>query len=197
MNKRSKISLFICVTFTLLCAFMSCERDDICADQDITPYLIIRFVDKEDSERELSNTVVNLQIEYLGEDNDRIVDGDTIEGTDPDRNVFSSSTSTDSITLLLPTFKNNARFAFKQNFNDADTTDLDDVEIDVVDFTYDLSDEYVSRACGFKTTYLNLNFTSMEGDGDTVDDGFIDNIFIDSDNNSIENEEETHMRISH
>lgn len=198
MNKNRKISLVFVALFILLRTFVSCEKDDICADQEITPNLIIRFVDSDDADPTLSNTVVDLQIEYLGDDNeDRIVNGDTIKATDPNKNVFTTSTSTDSITLLLPTFKNNARFAFKQNFNDLDTTDLDNVEIDILSFTYEVSEEYVSRACGFKTTYTNLQFTIMEGDGDTVDDGFIDNVFIDADNNSIENEETTHIRISH
>ena len=197
MNNSRKISLFFMALFILVCAFVSCERDDICADQVITPNLIIRFVDSDDADPMVSNTVVNLQIEYLGDDNDTIVNGVVIEGTDPNRNVFTTSTSTDSITLLLPTFKNNARFAFKQNFNDLDEDDLDNVEIDILSFTYERSEEYVSRACGFKTTYSNLGFTRMEGDGDTVDEGFIDNVFIDADNNSIENEETTHIRISH
>lgn len=181
MNKRSKIGLFFIIVFTLLSVMVSCEKDDICANESVTPYLVISFVD--DDDREVSNTVFDLQITYLGDK----------EVEDPD--VFSSETTTDSVTLLLPTDENSARFAFKQNFDSSNPEDLTEVEIDIVEFEYELNKEYVSRACGFRTTHTNLKVTVTPGDGGEVTQGFIKSVLID--NQTIDDEEEAHVRFSH
>ncbi len=157
--------------------FWACEKDDTCADQTLTPYLIIRFMESDDADN--PDDVVDLQITYIGED----------EVTDPNQDVFSSPQTTDSITLSLPTFKDRAVFAFKQNFNAIDDTNT---EIDTIEFTYSRTNEYISRACGFKTLYSNFQANIIRGPGNN---GFITSEIVEQ--NTIEDEEEAHLRLLH
>lgn len=168
----------------------SCERDDICAD-NVTPYLIIRFMDLEDPDS--TNDVVDLQVQYIPDEGE--------QEEDFEANLFSSATTTDSITILLPTFKNTARFKFIQNYDTEineegeEIDDLSDAEIDIVKFTYTINEEYVNRACGFRVLYGDLDVEITEGDGETITKGFIKS--KDVKNETIENEEEAHIHFLH
>jgi hypothetical protein len=77
---------------------------------------------------------------------------------------------------------------FIQNGSDTDNTNDN---IDVVTFNYQRVDEYVSRACGFKTLfYLNeTNPVVLTADGNN----WIQNIVVTQPN--IENENEVHVKI--
>ena len=190
MFKKNQIFLF-CTSFVVLATlFIACERDDICAE-NVTPYLIIRFKDIEDPDT--AEDIVDLQIQYIGTN---LIPGDTTKF------VFSSAITTDSITLLLPTFKNTATFKFIQNYDTAidDETgdivdDLSDAEIDTVEFTYNATEEYVNRACGFRVLYSGLDAEVTEGDGAAIIDGFIKSKDIINEN--INNEEEAHIHFLH
>ena len=113
MDKRSRIVLFFLTFLGVLSFMLSCESDDICADVEITPRVIIRFTDFTDPDD--FNDVVNLQIQYIPDEDEELEVGFDI-------NVFENAVTSDSIALPLPTSKNRARFRFIQNFE----LDIDD-----------------------------------------------------------------------
>ena len=173
----------------MLSIVLSCERDDICADVVITPRAIIRFTEFADPDN--FDDVFGLQIQYIPDE------GEVLE-ENFNANVFDISSSADSITLSLPTTKDTARFRFIQNFDldENDEEDLSDAEIDIVEFTYTRTNEYVNRACGFKTVFSDLQVRVLE-DIENEDNrpGFIlgRNVI----NETIEDEEAAHIHILH
>lgn len=186
------------VSFGVVSFFFSCEKDDICADQEITPYLIIRFTDVEDDSD--PDEVSDLQVRYI----ELIDDGDDDETNDEyfTKDVYEDASDLDSITLALPTDKNNATYVFYQNYEEVDVEDEDgnivgteistETETDTVTFTYNVMREYVSRACGFRATYNSL---SVELISEGNPDGFIDNETIIT--NTVEDEEQAHVHFRH
>ena len=194
MDKRGRIVLFFLTFFGVLSFMLSCERDDICADVEITPRVIIRFTDFTDPDD--FNDVVNLQIQYIPDEDEEFENG--VASDSIVFNVFENAVTSDSIALPLPTSKNRARFRFIQNFelDIDDNEDLSNAEIDIVEFTYTTTEEYVNRACGFKTIYSDLEVVSMPGNGEEITQGFIQgrsNVV----NKIIEDEDEAHVRFSH
>lgn len=144
MKKFSLIVLLIILTST------GCERDDICAESTATtPHLIIRFhsVDEQDQTK---------QVRLL-----------TVNGLDDQGNLMGnivSSVSTDSIVLPLR-FQNEGivtttRFALKKDSDfDTDSNDTTFSNTDVIEVSYTPEFIYVSRACGYKSIFNNLQNT--------------------------------------
>jgi hypothetical protein len=99
-----------------------------------------------------------------------------------------SFTAVSKIQVPLKTTADVTTLQFIQNGSDTDT--MND-NIDVITFNYQRVDEYVSRACGFKTLfYLNeTNPVVLTADGDN----WIQNIVVTQPN--IENENEVHVKI--
>jgi len=166
-----KYTFCICVGSILLLA--SCERDDICAaSTPTTPLLIIRFYDAANP-TELK-AVSNLDIIENGT-------GITESGT------FSS----DSIAIPLRTNMDITSLELILN----STSDIDDTEnpinADLINFEYTRSEDFISKACGFRVIYNDLQeFRAPQ------DDGFwIQNLIID--NSTIDNETTAHIRIFH
>jgi hypothetical protein len=131
----------ICFLLGFVLITQSCTSVDICAETTpTTPLLIITFKDA-------SNPVES-----------KSVTGLTV-ATDYDQSVVLVSATTDSIAIPLRTGENDTRFTFIQDDGgDAENTD-------VITFGYQLEDIYVNRACGFKTTYTQLNML-IEDTGD-------------------------------
>ena len=105
--------------------------------------------------------------------------------------------TTDSIALPLRTDTDISKFTFHIDYAIDDNVtpeDPDDDIIlgnpDVVTINYQREDVYVSRACGFKTIFNNVNF-SFETDAD--------NWIINSEiiNANVENEFTAHIKIFH
>jgi len=180
MDKRSQLILFSISLFGVISILLSCENDDICAEVSITPYLIIRFMDFEDQDD--PDDISSLQVRYIGDPNN---------DADNDSLVFDGATTTDSITLSLPTTKDQVTYVFYQDFDDDNEDDLTETELDTIIFTYSRANEYVSRACGYKTIYSNFRASIGENTGN----GFIlgENV----EQTTIEDEEEAHIRLFH
>jgi hypothetical protein len=160
-----KLFLIILFTFTL----SSCEKDDICAEgTPVTPRVIIEFY-KFTTPTVLEN-VTNLGI------------------IEPTLSTGFSFTAVSKIQAPLKTTADVTTLQFIQNGSDTDT--MND-NIDVITFNYQRVDEYVSRACGFKTLfYLNeTNPVVLTADGNN----WIRNIVVTQPN--IENENEVHVKI--
>lgn len=150
--------------------FTSCEKDDICdANTPTTPQVVIEFYDIENPET--PKNVFDLNV--LG------IDG----------NGTLSFTNVSKIMLPLKTMADLTQFQLVKNSND-DTLKNEDL----LDFNYSRKDEYISRACGFKTLfYLDAANPVKLTDSPTTDGFWIQNISVT--NSNIINENETHVKI--
>ena len=147
--------------------FSACEKDDICVDGD-TPLLVIRFYDVNDSTE--FKDVSSLEVRGL-------ISPDTLD--------IISNVASDSIMIPLRVDASNTSFVFSQQL----TTD-DPVNIDVLTFSHETKEVFISRACGFIANYENLT-PSL----DTDTDNWIKNIEVIS--STVENSESAHVKIYH
>lgn len=122
----------ILILLVSVALFSACEKDDFCTQNPVTPRLIIRFYD--DTNRETTKRVQNLVINSE-------VNSDTI--------ARYNGVSTDSIVIPL----NPNAFETVYNFSK-------DGVVNQFSINYDIQEEYVSRSCGYKIVYTNLEFSS-------------------------------------
>ncbi|WP_422080833.1 DUF6452 family protein [Ulvibacterium sp.] len=164
------------ITITLLVlsgiiSFSACEKDDICVDGD-TPLLIVRFYDMEDTTE--TKQVPGLQVNGL------IIGTDTLE--------ILANASLDSIALPLRAAESNTSFLISQTLSNPDTT-----LTNILTFSYEVQDKFVSRACGFVANYDGLDATAVVG---TMEDSlWIRDIEIITP--LVENSTEAHVKIFH
>lgn len=145
-----------------------CTKDDICSGETpTTPKLIIIFKSKINPN--LYKKVDNLTVTT-------IVDNEIIE-------VIKSST-TDSIAIPLQTGIDITDFQFIKN-----NTSDNEGNSDSVTFAYDRDFEYINRACAFKAIYKNLLSSFV------VEENWILEMSVI--NQTVENEDETHVVILH
>ena len=160
-----KIFLLLLISFF----FSGCEKDDICdAATATTPKVVIEFYDAVATTT--PKNVTNLKITAAG------------FTTELKYNAVSK------IKVPLKTFTDVAVLNFNLNGSIDPTTDDNSDEIT---FNYTRKSAYVSRACGYKTTFV-LDATtpvSVTPDGNN----WIQNITVSQPN--IENENETHVKI--
>ena len=167
---------FIAILVLLAIGFTtnSCQRDDICPESTpTTPKLIITFYDINVTPTELKD-VPSLSITAVGVNNPVSLNesGEIVANTD-------------SIAIPLNPASTVVDFLFVRNSGN------DEQNIDELQFSYTPQDDYINRACGFKSNYLDLNF-SLNGE-DT--DSWIQNIEIIESN--ITDELTTHVTIFH
>jgi hypothetical protein len=161
--------VFITLSLLLAVSFWNCEKDDICAEgTPVTPRVIIEFYNA--ATPTVLENVTNLGV------------------IEPTLSTGFSFTAVSKIQVPLKTTADITTLRFIQNGSDTDTTNDN---IDVITFNYQRVDEYVSRACGFKTLfYLNeTNPVVLTADGNN----WIQNIVVTQPN--IENENEVHVKI--
>ncbi len=138
--KRISLVLFILIIFV---NFSSCEKDDICVDGD-TPFLIVGFYD-------FADTTVFKSVSSL-----------RIRSTD-NESIYSSSTFTDQATVSDSIFiplrldANNTSYEFILNSDGDSEATRETGTIDTLSFTYNLGEQFVSRACGFVANYNELD----------------------------------------
>ena len=170
-----KISLLALSILTLGTIIISCEKDDICAESTpTTPQLIIRFYDANDPEE--TKPVADMLV-YGVDDLDQVVFFN---------NVFHATT--DSIIVPLRTNSDITRLVFHKDL--LDITDFQTGNLDVVATSYNREDVYVSRACGYKNIYNDLE-SNLESDPDN----WI--VSIEIVNTTVENETSAHVKIYH
>ncbi len=179
--------IFIPVLLFIIGVTISCERDDICPDSTpTTPKLIIDLYDFENSEN-LKNAA-NLVVAGVTNTDERIIL--------PDYNFVTSS----DLILPLKTTEDMTQYVVVKDasVNDNDTPDdltddFVDGNFDTITITYDRREVYVSRACGFKTIFENVEVI-IEDDGNKWLLGTPENL---TDNEPIENEDATHFNLFH
>ena len=161
--------LAILLLFTVL---SNCERDDICPESTATtPKLIIRFYDI----AEQTETLRVLGLQVQGIDNEE---------------VYQSATSTDSLALPLKTYDNTTSFKLHKEYVDDGNGNISGNE-DIINIIYSPEEVYVSRACGYKTIYNNVELSVID-DGDN----WIELIQIENPL-TVDNETSAHVKIFH
>ena len=123
--------------------------------------------------------VTNLRVEEFGT-GEGVVFNENLPETSPARFL----TNGNKIAIPLKTFANISEFDFKFNYGDATENN------DVISFTYDKEDIYISRACGYKTIF---NLTDNNPNSFPVSGYWIQNIIVNQPN--IETENEIHVKI--
>lgn len=123
----------IILLLVLFVAILSaCEKDDFCTQNPVTSKLIIRFYD--DTNRETPKRVQGL---YISSE----INTDTI--------ARYNNVSLDSIAIPLNPNALETTFNFSKNG-----------VVNQFSITYNIQEEYVSRSCGYKIVYSNLEFNS-------------------------------------
>jgi hypothetical protein len=122
----------------LIISLWSCTKDDLCSGETpTTPLLTIEFLDHTDriSPKATNDLSVRLR--------------------DADSTVVHSGVSDVTLSIPLDTENDQSLFYFIDQSTSEDNLDVVDL-----DFYYLRQDQYVNRACAFKTIYTNLAFES-------------------------------------
>jgi len=167
-----KQALYITLFSLLLSLIWSCERDDICIEEN-TPHLIIRFFDHENPTE--YKKVINLKVQIQG------IDGNYTNET--------ITALTDSIAIPVLVTEDITSFKLILNGNDQDDTNDNE---DIFDLNYIREDVFVSRSCGYKTLYYDVT-TSLINDNDN----WIRSIETVKDPQDILNQNSDHVKIFH
>lgn len=178
--KLKLFSVLIFCLFTII--LLNCEKDDICPNAvEKTPKLRIEF-------RDLSN-----------QDNAKAVGKLRIIGIGNDKLVPLESESPSNINLPLKTNTNSTQFVLHKDYNVDDKGTPDDTKDDVIlgnkdtlTINYTLVNKYVSRACGFRTVYDDVDISITKDD-----DNWIRLAKPVEENQTIDNEKNVHFYIYH
>jgi hypothetical protein len=167
----------ILLVLAMALTFSSCEKDDICdANTSTTPRLVIRFFDVNNAS--VAKNVTNLTI--IGENLETGIS-------------FGGSTIINGNTVSIPlqTDVDVTTFRFILNFGNQNPAVVNE---DIIRLNYTRKNQFVSRACGFKTTFtLDPVTPFVHTDVATNDGKWINTIAVK--NSSIETENETHLEI--
>nr|WP_309757213.1 DUF6452 family protein [Flavobacterium sp.] len=167
----------ILLVFAVALSFSSCEKDDICdANTPTTQRIVIGFYDF--SNPSVLKNVTNLKV--VGEG---MTDGIVFNG--------SPTTSGNTISIPLKTVGTSTSYSLTLN---SGNTNPALINVDNLKFDYATQEIFVSRACGYKTTFtLDATNPYTHTDGPAADQKWIK--FISVEKNIIENENETHIKI--
>jgi hypothetical protein len=185
MKKILVLIVFIVFTY-------NCERDDICAEgTPTTPRLIIEFYDFSNPEQ-LKNVV---RLTAYGEG---LVLDENGNPTQPETAsnatlVFNSNEN----TLALPLLVENEGAIVTTTYILENETNLrldnnPDTEsnVDIIEISYIPRFDYVSRACGYKSIFQDLDIDLITDDVNWITD-------IDVIESTIDNENTVHVQIFH
>ncbi len=163
--KILKLLLIILIAGTPL---LSCEKDDFCTQNPVTPNLVLRFYDKDNL-----NNLKTVQRFSM-----------TAEGIQNTDSLFVNQT-TDSIAVPLNSLARETVFILKKNEtgNDASAGN----EIATLTVKYTPENEFVSRSCGFRIIFNNASFEKT---------GWVNRLSIDQ-VESINSQNNAHIDIFH
>lgn len=145
----------------------SCEKDDFCLQNPVTPKLVIDFFDN--ANRLTPKNPRRLSI---------IAQGKT--------DSLLTNTSSTSITIPLNSITDNTVFILKKNEANGATADN---QIATFSVEYIPEKVFVSRSCGFKIIFNDVNF-STDANSWILD-------FTPTNLTTIDNQDETHVQIYH
>lgn len=174
MKKISVIALIVLV----LLSFWNCEKDDLCAESTpTTPRVVIEFYDTANPTQ--LKSVTKLVIEETVT-NTKLVSDASLEETDDARYLFTTN------KIFLPLRTNVDQSVFNFTLNKGEVNEATDELL----FDYTRKEIYISRACGYKTNFEITNPTAIVA---TLPGTWIQSITVE--NVTIENENETHVKI--
>ncbi len=177
--KYFKFSAFIIILIPAIVGItLSCERDDICAETtSTTPNLIIDLYNASNTENK--KNVAKLYVIGIGQD-------EPLSGY----NIVS----TNQLVLPLRTDIDSTQYILRKDteLNDDGTINTAVGNADTITVKYIRNEIYVSRACGYKTIFENTSLTIVQ---DT--DNWMLSRYALLDNNTVEDETETHFKINH
>lgn len=189
---NTKYNITFILSLIILLTLQNCERDDICAEgTSTTPRLKVEFYDA-DSPEDLKSVP---RLTAYGEGLILDDSGMEIEPTTLSNETIIFNSSENSIDLPLRIDDNIdqertiTRFVFEKD-SDLRLDETGDSNIDTIEISYVPEFIYVSRACGFKSVFNDLNVT-FDDDGDT----WISSITVDV--TEVNNENTIHVRIFH
>lgn len=165
--KKAVFTSFMIVVMLLL--FISCERDDICAEAtETTPKLLIEFFDVNNpgNPRNVRNLTTR-EIEKDAKDS-----------------LLFNSTSTIAIPLKTDAIETSYVFNLNALAESGGLTDT-------LNFSYATNELYLNRACGFKVNFTDFRVELENQENNT--ESWIRDIQVQE--NNIENELETHLYI--
>lgn len=171
--------IFIVLALVSGAAFLSCEKDDICPESTpTTPSMVVEFFNAE-------NTSVNKPITGLKYFVEGMTDTITISG------------SATEIRVPLRTDATSTKWGFIYTSTPTGSTDPV-LNTDFIEFKYTTQQTYISRACGFKTTFLlDANTTPNPNPvlTDAPGESSLWILDLDVEKNNIEDENETHISL--
>lgn len=171
--------IIIVIAFT----FSGCEKDDICdPNTPTTPRLVISFFDRTNS---TPKNVTNLKV--IGEK--------MKEGIIFNENALIESdkyiTNGNKISIPLKTNAESTTYRFILNYNDPNPALVNE---DVIKFNYTHTNTFVSRACGYKTTFvLDRDSPFILTDSENLEGFWMQAVYVQEPN--IEFENETHIKV--
>lgn len=145
--------------------FSACEKDDFCTQNPVTSKLIITFYDN--TNRETSKRVQKFSI---------ISDNKT-------DSLFTNQTL-DSIAIPLNSLTSETVYTLKKN-------DINGNEVATFTIKYDTEEDFVSRSCGFKVIFKNIEFSKDSNPNSWIKD------FTPSILENLNNQNEAHVQIFH
>lgn len=174
---------------SLLVVLISCERDDICAETTpTTPRLIVEFYDVNEPDDISPVTRLTVYGEGLADN----PTNDNTEGT----LVYN----TNSTSIELPLIIGNegeittSRFILEKDTDHRLDDNVDtESNIDIIEISYETEFVYVSRACGYKSIFKNIQVSYEISD----DGAWISGIEVVDTVEIVENENTVHVRILH
>lgn len=116
----------------------SCQDDDVCLDAS-TPYLSFEFVNSNNDSLVLDSLYIDIK-KSDGTFSNILKSGNIYKGKIP----------------LGDETQGQSTFYFYYTHNAPDS------EKDIINVTYSTTSEYISKACGFKLNYHNLNFNLQQ-----------------------------------
>lgn len=154
---------------------MACQKDDICPGTTATtPMLIVRFYNF-DKPSELK-PVVGLNLLAKGR-------------TD---SLFVTEKSVDSIAIPLKSFQNTTEYQLIKYVGKEPTGVEVPPNADLLKFSYSPTEEFISKACGFKTEFLDFQVIKVKESGQN---NWIKNIVVQQ--TTINDETSAHLLIYH
>jgi Family of unknown function (DUF6452) len=184
MNKIKHLLIALLVSFS----FLNCEKDDICeAGTPTTPNLIIDFYDN--NSPGAKKVVTDLRVIAEGEAK-AIAFNPTLAETNPAK-YLASGVST--IKIPLRTLANATKYSLTFNYMNIIPSLINE---DKIEINYTHKDEFISRACGFKTLFELNSSNGITTEASSTDiNKWIKEIVIQK--YSILNENEVHVKIFH
>lgn len=180
MKKKQFLFLFAFLTI------LSCERDDICAEGTATtPRLLVEFYDINNPDDLKSVSRLTVYGEGLPDPNPPVANVDeTI--------LFNENTTAVELPLIVGIDDNTTittRFILEKDTNlRLDEDDTTQSDVDIIEITYTTEFVYVSRACGYKSIFNNLDVNLEEDSWISAVETIV---------TEVENENTVHVRILH